>query len=123
MKLHQARAYYRDEFPFAPWLFAICRNALIDHVRREEHLTRTKEKLRREESTAEFPTEARNVSGLAPLLNQLPPQQKAAVEMRYLAELPFEAIARELSKSEMNIRQMVSRGLKRLRALAKKTKQ
>jgi RNA polymerase sigma-70 factor (ECF subfamily) len=49
------------------------------------------------------------------LLKGLPADQRQAVEMRVIDELPYEDIAQKLGRSEASVRQMVSRGLRRLR--------
>ena len=50
----------------------------------------------------------------------LPSQQKLAVEMRYIDDKTFEQIAERLKVSPTNARQIISRGVKRLRELVSK---
>ena len=56
---------------------------------------------------------------LKPSLLKLPTQQKLAVEMRYYDEKTFEEIAEALNTSPINIRKLVSRGVKRLKEIIK----
>ena len=49
-------------------------------------------------------------------LQGLPSNQRRAIELRYLSEWSFEQIAREMKTSPVNIRQMISRGIKKLRS-------
>jgi RNA polymerase sigma factor (sigma-70 family) len=53
-------------------------------------------------------------------LAELPPLQKVAVEMRYLAGASSVAIAETLRVSPANARQLISRGLARLRSCAER---
>ena len=50
-------------------------------------------------------------------LTQLPIQQKMAIEMRFVNNKTFEQIAEILKVSPVNARQIISRGIKRLREL------
>jgi RNA polymerase sigma factor (sigma-70 family) len=36
LKLHQTRHQYDAAYPFAPWLFTVCRSALLDAVRKNQ---------------------------------------------------------------------------------------
>lgn len=119
MKLHQAKENYRTEYPFSAWLFAICRNTLVDHLRKEGRMASKTEEFRVEQE-GYFPEVSAERQVPEQALAQLPSDQRHALELRYLQELPFEAIARELKKSEQNVRQLVSRGLKRLRRILEK---
>ncbi len=49
------------------------------------------------------------------LLDPLLPQQKQVIKMRYMDEETFEEIAKKLKTTPSNIRQIVSRSLKKLR--------
>jgi RNA polymerase sigma factor (sigma-70 family) len=53
-------------------------------------------------------------------LAELPPEQKVAVEMRYLAGASSAAIAEALRVSRVNARKLVSRGLVELRSCAER---
>lgn len=115
LKLHATRDRFRAELPFLPWLFAIARNELIDTMR--------KRKRNLEDATEWLPEIAANPES-DPIveieLEHLPAQQKHALEMRYQAELPFDKIAEILGTSSSNARQLVSRGVKRLRKIYEK---
>jgi RNA polymerase sigma-70 factor, ECF subfamily len=54
---------------------------------------------------------------LAAALQQLPPAQREAVELRYLAALPLAAIAERTGKSAAAVAGLLHRGLARLREL------
>lgn len=116
-KLHLSRDKYDPRYPFLPWLFTISRNTLFDFFKQAE-------------------TRLANVASSAPalldsliatpaiqaasedtsiFLSGLPHNQKRAVELRYLHDWSFEKIATDLKTSEDNVRQLVSRGIKKIR--------
>jgi RNA polymerase sigma-70 factor (ECF subfamily) len=103
------------------WLFAIARNVLTDHLRRESH--------RRGPSLDEFPAICESlvtaddplarlmtVEGVKARLSTLKPVQRKVLALRYGADLPMSEIARLLQLSEANVTQIASRALRRLRA-------
>ncbi len=118
LKLHRARATYDAAQPFAPWLFTITHHARVDWQRSQNKHTRQLlygmetawDRLIDPEPTAE-----RSIDSA--LISSLPKAQRQAIELRYMDNQSFEAIARQLETSEANARQLVSRGLKKIRAL------
>jgi len=118
LKLHGSRHNYDSSYPFMPWLFTICRSVLIDFVRsrdmKESPLVQGNEVL--ENLVAEDNT-APGGGAVIPAMSKLSEDQREAIRMRYGEDFSFEEIAARLNKSESNVRQMISRGLKRLRAM------
>lgn len=117
-KLHQSRSKYDTSLPLSAWIFTICRNTLYDYFR--------KQKRSRETTSEEYDnllemasTQDEQTKESPEILEQLPSSQQQAVELRYYADMPFEEIALKLNTSPSNARQLVSRGLKKLRALLK----
>lgn len=116
MKMHKARNQYSSEYPFLPWLFTISRNTLFDYFKSLKKTTVI--------SAIDFdiPTsEAVSVGvdvdvNLAAALKNLPENQKRAIELRYLEDWSFEKIAEEIRTSPENVRQLVGRGLKKIRS-------
>lgn len=116
-KLHRSRHQYNGTLPFAPWLFSITRSVWLDHVKKKnledsvapEDLDRL--------ITQPVSNSAKGIN--SDVLNRLPANQKEAVVLRVLDEATFEEIATKLSTSPDNARQLVSRGLKRLKELLK----
>ena len=115
-KLHAYRHRYDSKYPFSAWLFTICRNTLYDQLRKKDRS--------REDTTTNYEQILSSTSSVNTYHNQpttdldgLSEKQKRAIELRYYEDLPFEEIAQRLKTSPMNVRQMVSRGLKKLRKL------
>jgi RNA polymerase sigma-70 factor (ECF subfamily) len=106
------------------WLYGIARNQLLhaqrrgrvdDRMRRRlgmERLQLTDAAIERVEALAAAEGTA---LALGALMDQLPPEQRAAVEARVLDERDYADIATSADTTEPVIRQRVSRGLARLR--------
>lgn len=116
LKLHKRRHRYSAQYPFLPWLFAITRNALVDSFR-------LKESRIREESVEYLDpvgaiTETPWIKGLQGALQALPDRERRAIELRYQSDWTFEQIAAEMKTSSVNVRQIISRGIRKLRSRA-----
>ncbi len=116
LKLHKSRGRFDPSYPFVPWLFTVCRSALVDGLRAKGRRLEELDPIAVENAPAAPGPPAPDL----PDLGSLPAEQRRAVELRYLGELPFEEIARKLETSPANARQLVSRAVRRLRALGGK---
>ena len=116
LKLHQSKAKYDASLPFAPWLFTICRTSMVDVIRSR---TRVNENENQNEVAVEMAAapEKEEAADL-PELSALPSAQRQALELRYLESLSFEEISKRLETSPANVRQLVSRAVKRLKLVA-----
>jgi RNA polymerase sigma-70 factor (ECF subfamily) len=128
LKLHRCRRSYDPAFPFLPWLFTICRNTLIDEARQRATRAiatdpRLLDELPGQSCGQESESGAEVMAGRElPSLFELPEAQREALQLRYGEDWSFEEIARRLDTSSMNARQIVSRGIRRLRKLAARAK-
>ena len=122
-KLHRSRSKYNSQYPFLPWLFTISRNALFDFLKTAEtkvsqNSTSSSVLL---DNLVAVVAEAHSPRDISAILEVLPHHQKRAIELRYLHDWTFEKIADDMKTSEPNVRQVISRGIKKLRsALSKK---
>ena len=114
LKLHQARQKYDPHFPFLPWLFTICKNVMIDHFRKTQRRLEILDEDKVLNAAAEASPEQR-----MPELVGLSVTQRSAIELRFQDELSFEEIAERLQTSSLNVRQLISRGLKKIRGNSK----
>ena len=116
-KLHRSRHQYNGTLPFSPWLFSITRSVWLDHVKKRklEDVVEQK-KLEVLAAPVEMFEGPKGEVGKE-ILDRLPGGQKEAVGMRVFDEATFEEIALRLSTSPENARQLVSRGLKRLKEI------
>lgn len=116
VKIHRSKHLYNSSLPVLPWLFTITRSVMIDNLRKiKKDMTEDNFDLN---SLSIEPT--LNFAGDAQLLsNRLPENQKLAVHMRFVDENTFEEIAERLKTTPTNVRQIISRGMKRLKQLMK----
>lgn len=109
LKLHQTRNSYDKNLPFLPWLFTICRSVMIDSIRKKQRIQEDINSVAVEQATA------REIEHTElPNLDVLSQSQKQAIELRYGRDLSFEEIAIRLQTSPVNVRQLLSRAIKKL---------
>lgn len=113
-------AYQPRRSGFAPWLFRITRNTVVDHYRRHRPQA-TLEVVEWEEIGDRDPLlevlEGERRQDLHWLINQLSDEQRDVVLMRYASDLSFPEIATILNKKEPAIRMLLHRGLRKLKAV------
>jgi RNA polymerase sigma-70 factor (ECF subfamily) len=116
-KLHRSKHQYKATLPFSPWLFSITRSVLLDSAKKRnlEDSVDTND-LDRLSSNEQAFNQGQD-KDLAKVLEALPQAQQQAVSFRVYDEETFEAIASRLSTSPENARQLVSRGLKKIREI------
>lgn len=112
LKLHKVRSSYNPNFPFLPWLYTITKSVMLDGFRKAKKNQEIAYYDKLDQITKEDDKEPVTL----PDLSQLSDRQKKALELRYEKELSFDEIAKELKTSPSNARQLVSRGIKYLRA-------
>ena len=118
--VHRARHTYRPERPFGPWLYAIARNAAVDHHRargrrraREVPLEGLPEPAAPREARLE---QAELAPELAVALAELPESQREAVELIHLHGLSVAEAADRAGVSRSALKVRAHRGYKALRA-------
>ena len=118
MKVHKSRHHFSAAYPFLPWLFTISRSVLLDHFKKAETkiagASAASDRLLERMPLAEAAVSNHDLDAV---LASLPERQRRAIELRYLSEWTFEKIATELETSPESTRQIVSRGIKKLRSL------
>lgn len=111
-KLHRSKHLYNETLPFSPWMFSITRSVLLDFVKKKnledpvDAAVFDKIPAQQQENKNKDANE---------ILGALPQQQRQALSLRVYDEHTFEEIALRLSTSPENARQLVSRGIKKLR--------
>ena len=114
IKIHTCKHLYNSSLPVLPWLFTITNSVMIDSFRKSNR-SKTVDNFDLEKlpSNSEL-----TLVGEAQLLSeQLPENQRTAVQMRYVDDSTFEEIAQKLQTTPTNVRQIISRGIKRLKQL------
>ncbi len=124
LKLHQARRHYDPSFPFAPWLFTVCKSVLSDHWRKQKTIREDSNDIALENAPENVPDQpsngslATNESALDVAgMNTLSARERSVIDLRYRDDLKFEEIALRLKTSPSNVRQIVSRALRSLRLI------
>lgn len=116
LAVHLKRHTWREDAPFAPWLYAIARNKLIDNLRRKgnrQHLPiEDYEDILPEAEDDSAPQS----SDLAPLLPQLPEGQRAVVQAIAVDGVSISQAAQRLKLSEGAVRVALHRGVQALAA-------
>lgn len=103
----------RDERALRSWLLKIATNHALGMRRRGArivHLHAVPER-----ASADFRSESTDRVALLAGLADLPPQMRAAVVLRYYADLPVDEVAATLGKSPNTIKAQLQSGLDRLR--------
>jgi RNA polymerase sigma-70 factor (ECF subfamily) len=111
LKLHQARHHYDPSFPFLPWLFTVTKSVMLDAIRKAKTVREDSNDQVLENAAAE------RIEEPAIDLTPLEGAQKTAIELRYQQDLSFEEIASRLETTPANVRQLISRGIKKLKAV------
>jgi RNA polymerase sigma factor (sigma-70 family) len=119
LALHTRRSTYDPALPFGPWVHAIARYKLIDHLRR-----RRRRGVQKELEEDDLFTESDGEAGLAHrdvtrLLDQLPAKQHAAIRAVKIEELSVREAAERTAISEADVKVSVHRGLKKLTRLVR----
>jgi RNA polymerase sigma factor (sigma-70 family) len=102
------------------WIFAIARNILTDHYRRQQHRSGPsldeQPGLLSELASADDPAARRlSIEAVKDWLSRLAPREREVLALRYGADLSTAEIARALGLSQANVHQIASRALRRLR--------
>ncbi len=116
LKVHENRDKYNPELLFAPWLFVITRNILIDWYRRKKDVAVENIEFLLDGQEREVDAGDQDLD-IKAMIQKLPENYRQMVELRYLEELDFEDIAKKLNIKESNVRKIVSRGVIKLRGL------
>jgi len=112
--VHNRRISYDRERPFTPWLYAVARHRLIDHLRRRREVpVETLEEILVAEGFEEATAARMDVERL---LSSLPPKQARAIRDTHVEGLSVSEAARGAGIGESDVKISVHRGLKRLAA-------
>lgn len=129
LRLHQARASFRDGARFAPWIYTIAANLRRDHARSR---LRAGESLTRDGTLPEPPEPAgRSAAVLGAerdrdesvqrALRELPEDQREVILLHRWHDLGFAEIAEVLETSEGAVKVRAHRGYVKLREILKKS--
>ncbi len=115
LKLHKSRHLFSKDFQFAPWIFTICRTSLIDFLKANDKNFKTEELNEQTPSVNNQLEDLQALSALTHAMSGLPENQQKALKLKYEEGLDFKKIADRMKTSDVNVRKLISRGLKKLR--------
>jgi RNA polymerase sigma factor (sigma-70 family) len=112
-------SYQSRRNTFAPWLFRITRNAVIDHYRRRRIQTPIDgvEHQSDEHDPAGYVLDCERSAELGALVRHLSDDQRDVVLLRFAGDLSFAEIGAVLKKNEPAVRMLLHRGLRKLKAV------
>ncbi len=116
LSLHEKRHTYDPNAPFLPWIAAVARHKLIDHVRRSGRHTHVEldEDLMGDEGGLPAELARRDIEVL---LAQLPKDQARVIRLHKVNELSVEEVSASTGKTSSAVKVIVHRGLKKLQSL------
>ena len=115
VKIHRSKHLYNGSLPVLPWIFTVTKNVMIDEIRKDKKF-KSNDGVDPDRIPALLDEKIFEGAATA-LIKHLPNPQQTAIELRYVDDKTFEEIAACLNTSPANVRQIVSRGIKRLKEL------
>ncbi|HLJ67626.1 MAG TPA: sigma-70 family RNA polymerase sigma factor [Chloroflexota bacterium] len=112
-------AYQPRQGGFAPWIFRIARNGVVDYYRRYRHVS-TLDDVNHEATDGDPVSRTLGLERRAELramVERLSDEQREVVLLRYAADLSFGEIAAAMRKNEPAVRMLLHRGLRKLKAV------
>jgi RNA polymerase sigma-70 factor (ECF subfamily) len=108
---------YEDRgWPLSAWLYRIAHDRTIDSLRRSRH--RQHVPLEHWNDACDGPEHSVGMSlaheELYGMLNELTDDQRQVIQLRFLAELPIQDVARRLGRTEGSVKALQHRGLNTL---------
>ena len=117
-KFHQSKHTYSPQYAFTQWLFVVAKSVLLDHWCKENRRikqTAAYIKASEVESQENSNDNTSLPESITATLSSLPTHQRQALELRVMDELSYAEISKRLKYSEANVRQLVSRAIRKIR--------
>jgi RNA polymerase sigma-70 factor (ECF subfamily) len=119
LRMHRVRHTYRPGEPLMPWIYAIARNARVDHYRRTSRRAAREEAvdpsdLQRYAAPAAPP---RDTPGFDALMAHLPESQREVLTMLKVLGLTVEEVARATGSTAGAVKQKAHRAYEKLRGI------
>lgn len=119
LKAYEKFETYDSTYAFNTWIYTIARNVCIDHVRKHKEIVDLEQVVEVEDPDVVRIEEKVDISQqmdrVHAFLGQLPILQRECIILKHLEGMSTKEIADATGESEENVRQAVSRGLKKLR--------
>lgn len=113
---------YSRTSPFASWIFRIAHNAFVDFLRKNRELPIEHEEILDGKIDDTWQPEQKALTNeeirqLKDRLEQLTPDQRDVLSLRYFADLKIHQVAEVLGKTESSVKMISHRGLHQLQKL------
>ena len=106
------------------YIFTVARNTLIDHFRRNKHVTIASDEIVQsfvDTCSTSSPIEEREMREMiTDAMSNLKENEVTAINLRFFSDLDYRTIAKIMGKREDAIRQLVHRGLRSLKGYLEK---
>lgn len=104
---------YSKNYTFGQWVYSIARNTLVDHLRRKSGDVLIDERFRAPLATSPSPEESVIINQTRAhfynALEELTPEYRQVIEMRFLEEYSYEEIAEKLGRPLNTIKTQIRR--------------
>ncbi|MBO7189234.1 MAG: RNA polymerase sigma factor [Alistipes sp.] len=104
---------YSKNYTFGQWIYSIARNTLVDHLRRKSGDVLLDERFRAPLATTPSPEESVIINQTRAhfynALEELSPEYRQVIEMRFLEEYSYEEIAEKLGRPLNTIKTQIRR--------------
>lgn len=122
LRLHRFRNKYDSSFPFLPWLFTLCRNAMLDSLRKQK--VRGKREVSLEETTARDDSgslwnEEQQPAALRSYLDSLSEREREVLSLHLEGGYSFQEVGARLRITPANARKLSSRAIQKLKSMWK----
>jgi RNA polymerase sigma factor (sigma-70 family) len=119
LRLHRYRTRFDPSRPFLPWLFTLCRTALIERSRKSHPPRETLEDREKgiEEVIGASGESLAYLIDLNSTVKTLSNHERQILQLRFQRDLSFRDLARELGTTPAGARKALSRALQKLREL------
>ena len=116
LKIHRSKHLYNRTLPLLPWLFTVTRTVLLDELKKDKNF-KYNDNFDIDTAPAKVIQDTDQLAEVSQFIKALPEIQRKAVELRYVDEKSFAEMAEILKTTPVNARQILSRGVKRLKQL------
>lgn len=115
LNLHRSRRLYDSKRLFSAWIFCITRNVIRDFLRQKRRDVNIAQKEMDIETILVQQEDASVEMQLEEAMKKVSPREREAIRLRFDKAMEFEEIARSLGTSEGNVRQVISRAIRKVR--------
>jgi RNA polymerase sigma-70 factor (ECF subfamily) len=129
VKLFLQLSTFKQTAKFSNWLFAIANNASLDYLRRQKKILHTAISQELSEEIGELSDLEADISEelttqiLEELLNQIPPEDKLLLLLKYKEKIPIKDIQISLNLSESAVKMRLKRAREKINRLYVKYQQ